>query len=265
MTKRISCQTGFTLLEMVIILGIVGSLLGAFFSFYQPTQIAQGNASTTQKTARIINALSSYALRNKVLPCPASPTETAAGSYGRANTSSAVCGSATGIGRGLIPYVDLGLSQDDIKDAFGRYLTYVVPNTMTTNPGGYAATNLLSKFCTAPASTSLIRVNRPSGVIESNIIVALIAHGSEGIGSYNIDLEDSAKRSCPMGTEACQHNEYLDRQLGTNERKNAVDRTDNNVYIDTYSTQKGTTHFDDDITYILGPNLLTRLGNTGCS
>ena len=264
MTAHTSRQRGFTLLEMVIVLGIMSSLLAAFFSFYQPMLTAQSNAATKQKMERVMNALSSYALRVNHLPCPAWPQETTSTLIGKTDYNAGHC--TAPVARGIVPYVDLGLSEDDVKDGFGHFMTYLVPTAVTTPTTD--ATDLGSVFCspTLVTDSNLIQVRRPAGVVESRMVVALISYGAGGVGAYNMEqsLASASNRRCAIGSESCSNYGQLDTKLGTNERENVVDRMGNNIYIDPYSTQVGTSHFDDTVGYTTGVSLIGRFGLTGC-
>ena len=278
-------QAGFTLLEMVIVLGIVSSLLGAFFSFYQPTQIAQSNASTRLKLERIQNALSSYALRSNRLPCPALTNATTS-TFGTAPASCSGTGSAIW---GLVPFIELGLAQEDVKDGFGRYITYIVAQSMTLTPAnsidatdgpitaGYRSpTRLGSSFCqdtAGLAALNLLKIQRdgsPLPPAETNVVFALVAYGSDGYGAYSMDLAALSNRFQPIGSEGGNNIPALDALLGSvsHERDNSVDKaapTANTIYISNYSEQKNTSHFDDQVSYTTGSSLISRLGVAGCT
>ncbi len=260
-SARAQSQAGFTLLEMVVVIGVIASLIGSFLAFYQPLQKQQADALTKVRMERVMNALSSYALLNNRIPCPFSPNDTV--TIGQEATS----GSCTDPGWGLVPYVTLGLTQEDVTDGYGRYITYVMAKNLYTAPGG-AADATTSRFCTVSGTRLIIR--RPT-YNETGVAVALIAYGSDGFGSFSMNSTNPGSRLCPLGSSSCSNNNNLNSLLGTNgiarERDNAVDTRGNGLFfvnIADYTPQKGVNHFDDTVIYATGPGLISRLGVTGC-
>ncbi len=267
MMQQRHTQAGFTMLEMVVVFTIAASLLGAFLAFYQPMRNAQADAETKIKMERILNAVSSYALINNNLPCPAYTNEISAGLIGRMDATAGRCGTLLTAGWGIVPYVTLGLTQDDVIDSYGHYITYVVPNSMTGTPI-VPADNITSGFCQLIPISTRLTIQRPT-VTNLYVAAALIAYGADGFGAYNMANPNAGVRNCAIGSNNCVNNNNLNALLGTvgtaNERQNAVDRAGNTtLHLAEYLPQKGTTHFDDQVLFATGPALISRLGVTSC-
>lgn len=271
-------QSGFTLLEMVIVVGIIGAMLGAYLSFYQPRQNAQAYADTSLRMERVLNALSSYALRTNTLPCPARSNEDpASNNFGAATTISCPSG-ATSI-QGIIPFKTIGLAQDDAVDGFGRYFTYIVNGGTTTAVGvvdrstddPLTMTDDRSYFCNAATAggmtvrRTIITAGGPSTTNEAtNVAVVLISHGIDGYGAFNMTLTNFNDRT--TGNSIGSSTGSLNNLVGTYERRNAVDQSTDDTDISDYNTTINpiANHFDDKVVYLTRPGVVNRLGVTGC-
>lgn len=131
--------SGFTLVEIAIVLLIIGLLLGGML-MPLTAQMEQRRISETQKALDEINqALLGFAIANDRLPCPASPT-----SNGVESPSGG--GTCTNPHDGFIPAVTLGLQQTDSQgymvDAWGmpqnriRYAVTTANGNAFTTTGG---------------------------------------------------------------------------------------------------------------------------------
>lgn len=159
--------TGFTLVEMAIVLLIVGLLLGGVM---MPliAQIQERRITETQKALdEVREALIGYAASQTTphLPCP---DKTTAAGLGTANDGLEDFNPATGIciqAEGNIPWATLGVSD---VDAWGRRLHYRVDatysNHLATAPFTLTPTGTL-RVCQATACAVTIAANLPAVIL----------------------------------------------------------------------------------------------------
>jgi prepilin-type N-terminal cleavage/methylation domain-containing protein len=134
-------QAGFTLLEMSIAIAIAGVLLsGALIGL---SQYIKGEKITQTNTniALVQNALSAYVQAHYRLPCPADPsvtganagTEVDAGKCFIATSSSTSNSGLYWETEGVLPWKELGISQDVAMDGWHHYITYKPAPQLTVN------------------------------------------------------------------------------------------------------------------------------------
>lgn len=139
-------QSGFTLLELAIVLIISGLLLAAAVVIAMPILRQAQMTQTNAKLANIARAIDFYATQNYRVPCPADPNIADANpgyemGYNPANmpTYTAGCGGDEKW-VGIVPYKTLNIPVDWIKDAWGHYITYAVSPDFTRDPTNNAIT-----------------------------------------------------------------------------------------------------------------------------
>lgn len=168
-------QSGFSLLEMSIVLAIVGLLLAGLL----PTlsgQIEQQRVNETRKQMNDIkDALMGYAIVNGRLPYPAS----ASAVTGTANAGVSDSSLTT---TGVIPWVTLGTSE---TDAWGRRFTY-------------SATSLFiaSNFTLISTGSMTIKTATTGSNVATGIPAVFVSHGTNGLGAYT-----------PQGTQILASND----------------------------------------------------------
>lgn len=128
-------QTGFTLVEMAMVLLIVALLLGGLLPTIT-SQVEQRNtAETSKQLDEIQQALIGFAIINGRLPCPATPTSNGAESPAGGNCTSFSNGSFVG----YIPAATLGLSGSTssglVLDSWGNPIRYAVTDETATVSG----------------------------------------------------------------------------------------------------------------------------------
>jgi prepilin-type N-terminal cleavage/methylation domain-containing protein len=116
-----SRSSGFSLLEIAIVMTIIGVLLGS--GILALTGILNdARYKTTQKQLdRIADAVAVYTQRNYFVPCPAPQP---AGNVTPTGVAAVACANAGATG--IVPYATLGLTLEQIRDGYGNYITYAV-------------------------------------------------------------------------------------------------------------------------------------------
>lgn len=137
MTTQTICpqeQTGFTLVEMAMVLLIVALLLGGLLPTISSQVDQRHNTETNAKLDEIRQALIGFAVINGRLPCPATTT-----SNGLESMAGVSCSNPYD---GFVPAATLGLSGADssglLEDAWGNPIHYAVTawnNAFTTANG----------------------------------------------------------------------------------------------------------------------------------
>ena len=152
-------KTGFTLVEIAVVLGIIALIVGALLPLIA-TQSANSRLSATrQRQQGVRAALVYYVGQHGYLPCPADPGALpGTAGYGHEARASAATGvgacSLTSVGglalshstslaslnpvlgqqtvlHGVVPWLDLGLPEDAANDGWLWRLSYVVVDTAT--------------------------------------------------------------------------------------------------------------------------------------
>lgn len=136
--QRISRKaSGFTLVEMAVVLLIVGLLLGGLVPVLSTQMNIQRSNNTQKQLSDVMEALTGFAIVNGRLPCPASSTSNGLESF--CTTYSSSCTVTTTLsshGRcsnpydGLVPAATLGLmpvdSQGFVLDSWNNRIRYAV-------------------------------------------------------------------------------------------------------------------------------------------
>lgn len=238
MKKNIS---GFTLLEMAIVLMIVGLLLGGLM----PTLSAQMESRRINETrismGEIQDALMGFAISNGRLPCPADPT-IATGQTGSGVERVPPCINSNSAG--VLPWATLGL---DETDAWGNRYTYRVSSDFADAVGSatYGCTPspapTLATFAICSSGTLDVQSAASGGTsIAINTPAVIISHGKNAAGAYT-----------PQGMQ-------LSASGGGDEQENSDGSADNN-----YVSHTPTPNFDDLVVWLSNNILLNRMVTAG--
>jgi prepilin-type N-terminal cleavage/methylation domain-containing protein len=145
--KKIARQKGFSILELVVVLGVIALISGAGLTMATGAIKAADRVATQERLNTIKLALDSFAKTYGYLPCPANriivPTNTNFGIESRTGTACTAIGgggmvSSGSIWIGAVPVRTLGLPDNYAGDAWGGKLTYSVSAGVAANPTSYS-------------------------------------------------------------------------------------------------------------------------------
>lgn len=164
-----SNKTGFSLVEMAIVLAIVGLLLAGLLPTLSGQMEQQRRNETRKYMAEVRDALLGYAIVNKRLPCPATNDS---------GVAQATC-TTTAQQVGRLPYNDLGMPD---KDAYGGVLVYAVTKEFASSAVPFTlstagAANTM-RICTTEACAANLT---------SNAVAVIVSRGTNWAGTPSGD------------------------------------------------------------------------------
>lgn len=117
--KKLNHETGFSVIELAAVLGIVGILaLGSVELLSEKkTQVQWQEADTRLSVVKA--SLINYAKTNKFMPCPDLANDTDGLENRNANGT---CQAHTG----RVPFESIGLAESNVQDSWGNYFTYAI-------------------------------------------------------------------------------------------------------------------------------------------
>lgn len=212
-------QRGFTLVEMVVVIAVLGVLFSILIGITRAVVSQQRYQLTRSRLANLDAAFAVYVSQNKRLPCPAD---------GRLPSSDANAGLELGSGpprvctnsqqHGVVPWRTLGLTASDVEDGWGGRFTYragpdlVVDNAMdftACDPAGSGAINAVlpvppwcikngtgatecnsgtvvstPSYCTPPATALSPNGSGGKGLVVENVAGSILMdpRGADGTG-----------------------------------------------------------------------------------
>lgn len=132
-------DAGFTIPELVIVLLIMGFVAVSALSVFLKTRDSIRIRTTEKRMEVVQDALAAFASRNYRIPCPANPAATGPEPFGTERGSgangAAIPAACAGINReGIVPFSTLGLTAEEVRDGWDRYITYQVSEAYTADP-----------------------------------------------------------------------------------------------------------------------------------
>ena len=234
-------QSGFTLIEIAVVLVIVGRLVGSFINTFSERIETTRISETENELAEIRDALVAYAYTTggaPFLPCPDTnvPPDGLENRDGFGNCTA-------GVNVGVLPWRTLGFAR---QDAWSTQYSYWVNNNYAVNTGFTLATDNA-----AGSSTIRTRVNDVLTDISQNAVAVVFSHGKNGLGGISSDNVNRPALPAPGNG--------FDDEI---ENQDA-----NNIFIARYRTDEGVATaggaFDDIVVWINAFQLKARMIQAG--
>lgn len=218
--------TGFSLVEMAVVLAIVGLLLGGLL-----VPLGAQLELRRQEETRVVldeakEALIGYAFANNFFPCP----DTNAIPIG---TEGARVLDQCLPSEGVLPWQVLGVRG---QDAWGRYIRYRITPVFTNNVAFFGL-----------SSPGNIRVNSDTGTLTTTAVAVVVSHGPNGFGGINTTQATPANlMAAPTGADELENTDA------------------DSIYISHTPTPVGSANeFDDSLNWISSNILMNRMVAAG--
>ena len=233
-------QSGFTLIEIAVVLVIVGILVGSFIETFanriETTRISQ----TEEELQDIKQALMAYAYArpapNTYLPCPDTDGDGVENRLPGGDCSA-------GLAIGTLPWRDLGFARED---AWATRYSYWV-NLDFSRPAGFDLTTD-NNINSAQIQT---RINDNPVTIAVNAVAIVFSHGKNGLGG--VSSEGVNRPALPA--------------LGNGFDDEIENQNGDNVFMSRYRTEEGVATaggaFDDILIWINAFELKAKMVEAG--
>jgi len=293
-------RAGFTLIEIVVVLFIMGVIISMAAVLTRGVTAAQQRSITSTRLAAIDAALVQFVQQQRRLPCPALGTRASTATTtplpgDEYNRTTGGCQPVAGAFEtsGVVPYRMLGLTENDITDGWGRRITYRIDPALaaeaaldmtgcdaagqeaprfSTNPGPAAT---VARACnTACTSTALTSCTEPGvfiigkGLTVKNVAGLILMNPNPGAGivntgaAYVLISHGESGGGGYLNTGTLSTSNSTD---GTEEMKNYASGSWVSAALtyyvdDSTSDIAGTTHFDD---VVLRPSVMNVISRAG--
>lgn len=193
-------NSGFTLVEMAMVLMIAGLLLGALMMPLAIKMEQEKLRKTKELADSVSEALIGFAMVHDRLPCPATASSRGAESFaGAGNESNGACSQ---FNNGFVPAVTLGLSTVDdegyVIDGWGNRMRYAIT---AANSNAYTKINGINLSASADlvvcsvASASTSTCSVANTILASNVPAVIYSTGKNG--GYGGTQADEAENPNP--------------------------------------------------------------------
>lgn len=167
-------NSGFTLVEIAVVLVIVGLLFGSFIGSFSQRVDTTRRDITKKELAEIKQVLMAYVYSNAApyaLPCP----DTDIPPDGIGDGVAGVCDAGDAVG--TLPWVTLGIGRED---AWATRYSYWVDSAYSDNVAGF---DLDTVAGSAQINT---RVNDNDVVVAINVVAVIFSRGKNGLGGISV-------------------------------------------------------------------------------
>lgn len=178
---------GFTLAEMAVVVLLIGIAMAMGLKMVTSTLQNSANSETKSKQERIRIALVSHLRTHERLPCPDSKATPD-------GNESATCNANATQGYGVVPWLTLGLSKNDVLDGWGNYFTYKVANRRpaavakdwTTTPATTTRSFNVGELTHPSNALTIQELNAAGNALvntSTQAVVVILSHGKNGFGA----------------------------------------------------------------------------------
>lgn len=244
-------HSGFSLIELAVVLVIIGLLVGGGIAAVEVTRTQALRSEQEQQLERVRTALHGFAMSAGRLPCPDGPDD---GGHEDFDTGDGECRDSLvseDIARGRLPWEDLRLAR---RDAWGNPLLYAVTAEYADAPDG-----------ADPEST-----DQSSFILESDGNLAIDDDHDETISMTIAEKSPAVVVSFgPQGRQVWQDSGYTCPGDGVPARGFSRNETENcggdrNRFVDAgFSRADSGSRFDDMLLWLSDPALKARMVQAG--
>ncbi len=193
--------SGFTLLEITIVLFIVGLMIAGLLSPLETQLESRDRRQTMETMNQIAEALYGYAITHGRLPCPDTDNDGLSNPiFDPLNPTTVCTATSTSPRAGFVPFAELGVPPGD---AWGNRILYAVSSPNYTAPeadglcNGNTPPNRHFDLCTKGQLEIHTRGDNPGtpgtqeskheSVLTKEIPAVLLSHGRNGFGATTLD------------------------------------------------------------------------------
>lgn len=237
--NKLQCNSGFTLIEVAVVLVIVGLLVGSFIGTFTSRIDTSRRDATKNNLDEIKQVLMAYTFTQSplFLPCPDMDVPP----NGLGDSTAGVCDAAGAVG--TLPWIDLGMGTED---AWGnRYSYWVDP--------AYSDRNIGFDISTPAAISAQVntRINNNAAAMTANAVAVIFSRGKNGLGG--ISVEGVNRPAIPA--------------LGNGHDDEIENADANSVFMSRFNTDEGVTAaggaFDDVLIWINDYELKAKMVEAG--
>lgn len=208
--------SGFTLVEMAVVVTLIGILLAMGLAVANSVMQNTQSSLTKDRQSYVRDALLAYFTANHRLPCPDNGSNV--GNTGRDGVEDRTLGGATPTvtapcttALGTVPFNTLGIAQEKALDAYGNYMSYRLDiengwhvtatfPPQTPSPPPPAPPAPFVPCVIPPAGRAVFSTPAPPPPAAAAVVV-LISHGPNGRGAWNRGTTNASRNALPTTPE----------------------------------------------------------------